>query len=285
MADDVRRSLMPDLLLPPIINAEDAARIDTAIWCDVRWYLDGSDGQAAYEAEHITGAIFVDMDVHLADHSAVGEGRHPMPSAAAFAAGLGELGIGPGDPVIAYDDRQGVPAGRMVWMLRAIGHEAALLDGGLHGWDGDRSSVVESRPPTSYPSTQWPALLADADTTAIHGASLSAVVIDARAGDRFRGETEPMDTKAGHIPGAINLPYAANLDSSGRFLPADELRQRFIDAGVADADVVVNYCGSGVSACHNLLAVERAGLGPAKLFPGSWSAWSSDPSRPVATGE
>jgi len=276
---------MADLSLPPVLSADEAARIDNAVWGDVRWYLDGSDGRAAFEAEHIAGAIFVDMDLHLADHSAVGEGRHPMPSAAAFAASLGQLGIGPGDPVIAYDDRQGVPAGRMVWMLRAIGHEAALLDGGLDAWGGDRSTGVQTRPATSYPSVAWPDRLTDADATAAHGASPRAVVIDARAGDRFRGETEPMDAQAGHIPGAINLPYAANLDDSGRFLPADQLRQRFVDAGVADAEVVVNYCGSGVSACHNLLAMERAGLGAAKLYPGSWSAWSSDPARPVATGE
>ena len=274
------------LALPPIIGADEATDVGGAVWCDVRWYFDGTDGHQAYLADHIDGAIFVDLDRHLAAAPSPSGGRHPIPTAESFTRSLGQLGIGPGDPVVAYDDRQGVPAGRLVWMLRATGHDAALLDGGLDLWQGARTSGDVIRGAVQYPNREWPNLFADADLTASLAASGSAKVIDARAPERFRGEIEPIDARAGHIPGAINLPYAANLGSDGRFLSKSTLRERFAAVGI-DGDTaaqVVNYCGSGVSACHNLLAMEHAGLAPARLYPGSWSAWSSDPSRPIATG-
>lgn len=274
------------LSLPPIIGEVEADQVTGAVWCDVRWYLDGTDGMAAYLDDHISGAIFVDLDHHLADPATIERGRHPLPSAESFSASLGELGIGPDTPVIAYDDRQGVPAGRFVWMLRATGHEAALLDGGLDSWTGPRSKGEEHRRSCMHPVREWPDVLADADTTLASGSAPAphTVVIDARAGERFRGEVEPMDVRAGHIPGAISVPYAGNLDGSGRFLTSAELRTRFEQAGVSPAADVINYCGSGVSACHNLLAMEYAGYPPGRLYPGSWSAWSADPDRPIATG-
>jgi len=274
------------LSLPPIIGADEAADVDGAIWCDVRWYLDGTDGHKAYLADHIEGAIFVDLDRHLTAAPSPSGGRHPMPTAEAFTRSLGLLGIGKGDPVVAYDDRQGVPAGRLVWMLRAIGHDAALLDGGLDHWQGPRALGDVVRDSVQYPKREWPDLFADADTTATLARSATAIVIDARAPERFRGEIEPIDSRAGHIPGANNLPYAGNLDADGLFLPKSKLRQRFAALGIDNnaAAEVVNYCGSGVSACHNLLAMEHVGLAPARLYPGSWSAWSGDLDRPVAMG-
>jgi len=274
--------------LPPIIEAERAASIGDVVWCDVRWYLDGADGHEAYVAEHIHGAIFIDLDRHLAAAPSPTQGRHPMPTAAAFARSLGELGIARDDPVVAYDDCQGVPAGRFVWMLRALGHDAALLDGGLDHWRGPRARGEEVRDPVEYPTTEWPDLFVDADTTASLASSTNAIVVDARTPERFRGDIEPIDARAGHIPGAINVPYAGNLDSDGRFLPKPKLRERFAAAGIDDTVTgeVVNYCGSGVSACHNMLAMEHVGISPpaAKLYPGSWSAWSGDRARRVATG-
>lgn len=271
--------------LPPIIDPETAAALTDVVWCDVRWYLDGTDGHAAYLTDHIAGAVFIDLDRHLATHGPPSDGRHPLPTASAFATSLGELGIGPDDRVVAYDDRQGVPAGRFVWMLRSIGHDAALLDGGLDSWTGPREAGERTRPATSYPTATWPDVLADADATATLAAATHAVVVDARAPERFRGDTEPIDPRAGHIPGAINVPYAGNLDEHGRFLDAVALRSRFASAGLDGAATVVHYCGSGVSACHNMLAMEHAGLGVTKLYPGSWSAWSNDPSRPAAVGD
>jgi len=268
------------LSLPPIIRADEAADVDGAVWCDVRWYLDGADGHTAYLADHIDGAIFVDLDRHLATAPSPSGGRHPMPTAESFTRSLGQLGIGKGDPVVAYDDRQGVPAGRL------LGHDAALLNGGLDLWQGARASGESVRDSVQYPNREWPDLFADADTTAKLARSDTAIVIDARAPERFSGEIEPIDTRAGHIPGANNLPYAGNLDPDGRFLSKSELRERFAAVGIDSntAVEVVNYCGSGVSACHNLLAMEHVGLAPARLYPGSWSAWSADLDRPVATG-
>lgn len=247
---------------------------------DVRYYLDGRSGRAAYESGHLPGAIFVDMDSVLAAHAGPGEGRHPLPAPEAFAARMGELGVGDDDTVIAYDDAGGVMAARLVWMLRAIGREAALLDGGLNAYGGKLETGITQRAPKVFTARPWPS-----DRLAsIDDAATGKVVIDARQPERFRGETEPIDPRAGHIPGARSLPCRENVDATGRFLSPEALRERFVAVGVTDGAEVISYCGSGVTACHNLLALERAGFAPGRLYPGSWSQYSAT-GRPAATGD
>jgi thiosulfate/3-mercaptopyruvate sulfurtransferase len=195
---------------------------------------------------------------------------------------MAAAGVGDGDAVIAYDDAGGTIAARLVWMLRVTGHDAALLDGGLTAYPKEAQEKDEPRrPPAVFTARPWPAdRLADID----EAAGGSAVVLDARDAARFRGETEPVDPRAGHIPGARNLPCRANVDGDGRFLPAPELRERFAAVGVTDGADVISYCGSGVTACHNLIALEHAGLGLGRLYPGSWSQYSNNPSHPAAVG-
>ncbi len=253
---------------------------DRVVLADVRWYLDGRSGRAAYDSGHLPGAVFVDLDRWLARPGSPADGRHPLPDPEVFAAGLAAAGIGDDDTVIGYDDAGGVIASRLVWMLRATGHEAALLDGGLAAYRGDLVCDEPDRPPAVFTPRPWPAdRLASIDDAA--GGPF--VVLDARDGARFRGETEPVDPRPGHIPGARNLPCRDNLGADGRFLPASVLRERFVSVGVSDGSGVVSYCGSGVTACHNLLALEHAGLGVGRLYPGSWSQYSAT-DRPAATG-
>jgi thiosulfate/3-mercaptopyruvate sulfurtransferase len=252
----------------------------------VRWYLDGRSGRDAYEAGHLPGAAFVDLDRVLAAPATPELGRHPLPPPATFARGLAEAGIGPGDPVVAYDDLGGMVAGRLVWMLRILDAPAALLDGGLQGWDGDLESgraAITPVSPVDWPVRPWPPeALATADEVAAHIRS-GGTVIDSRSADRYRGDLEPIDPRAGHIPGATNLPFVANLDDQQRFRSPEALAERFRAAG-ADGSAVL-YCGSGVSACHNVLAMESAGLPRPRLYVGSWSQWAADPDRPLATGD
>lgn len=248
---------------------------------DVRWYLDGRSGRKAFDGGHLPGAVFVDLDRWLAAPGSPQAGRHPLPSPETFAEGMGRLGIGDDDVVVAYDDAGGVVAARLVWMLRVTGHDAAVLDGGLAAYDGPLETSSRSRPPAVFAARPWPAgRLAGIDDAG----DPATVVIDARDADRFRGEVEPVDPRPGHIPGARNVPCRANLDGEGRLLPADELRRRFTEAGVTEDSDVVAYCGSGVTACHDLLTLEVAGLGPGRLYPGSWSQYSST-DRPAALGD
>ena len=250
------------------------------VLADVRWYLDGRSGREAFDRGHLPGAVFVDLDRWLAAHGSPAAGRHPLPSPETFAEGMGRLGIGDDDIVVAYDDAGGVVAARLVWMLRVTGHDAAVLDGGLAAYDGPLETSSPSRPPAVFTARPWPAdRLADIDDAG----DPANVVIDARDAKRFRGEVEPVDPRPGHIPGALNVPCRANLDEQGRFLPADELRRRFTEAGVTEDSDVVSYCGSGVTACHDLLALEVAGFGPGRLYPGSWSQYSAT-DRPAALG-
>jgi thiosulfate/3-mercaptopyruvate sulfurtransferase len=248
------------------------------VLADCRWYLDGRSGQEAYEAGHIPGAVFVDLDATLTRHAdPAEEGRHPLAVPEAFAAAMGALGIGDDDIVIGYDDGAGVIAARLVWMLRATGHAAALLDGGLDAWGGALQTGTASRPPDAFTAHEWPA----ERLATIDEAAAASKLIDARPLDRFEGGPDEVDPRAGHIPGARSVPCRENVDAAGRLLPAAELRARF---AVDDASDVISYCGSGVTACHNLLAMEQAGLGAGRLFPGSWSQWSRDPARPAETG-
>lgn len=248
---------------------------------DVRWALDGSKDRDTYLEGHLPGAVHIDLDTELAAPARPEAGRHPLPAPEDFAASLRRAGVTAGSTVVAYDDTDGAPAGRLVWMLRALGHDAAVLSGGLGAWDGALVTRDEQPEPGDVPVRDWPASrIATADEVAAGG----ALVVDARAPERYRGETEPIDPRAGHVPGAVNLPFAGNLDEEGRFLPEEELRRRFEAAGVREDRETIVYCGSGVTATHDLLALESAGFTRVRLFPGSWSQWSADPRRPVAVG-
>ena len=270
-------------MIPPVVDVAWVQQHRHAVvLADVRWYLDGRSGRAAYDEGHLPGAVFVDLDRDLAAHGEPGSGRHPLPDPSDFADRMAALGIADGDTVVAYDDAGGVIAARLVWMLRVTGHEAALLDGGIGAYDRPLERQAPRRESASFTPRAWPAdRLADIDdATDPHN-----LVVDARDAARYRGDTEPVDPRAGHIPGAVNLACRTNLDDGGRLLPPDELRRRFEAIGVGDGTPVVSYCGSGVTACHNLLALEHAGFGPGRLYPGSWSQYSADPDRPVATGD
>lgn len=270
-----------------LISPEDlAARLDDPDLriVDVRWYLgEPGRGRAAYEAGHLPGAIFLDLDVDLA--APTGPGRHPLPAPADLAERLGRAGIGTSGLVVAYDDVGGWVAARLWWMLDDLGHgRAAVLDGGFPAW-------VEAGLPVT---TEVPALpparleLAERWTKVVDRDELLArlgrvVLLDARGAPRYRGETEPIDPIAGHIPTALNAPTDGNLGPDGRFLPAAELGARFRALGAGRAVEVVTSCGSGVSACHHSLAMRLAGLPDPILYPGSWSDWSRA-GYPVATG-
>jgi thiosulfate/3-mercaptopyruvate sulfurtransferase len=257
------------------------ANLDGLVLADVRWYADGRSPRGAYEAGHLPGAVFVDLERWLSAEATPEAGRHPLPEPERFAKGMSELGIGDIDRVVAYDDAGGVIAARLVWMLRALGHDAALLDGGLRAWTGARSNTEPRRTPAQFTPRPWPAeLIADMDDVAHAG----NVLVDARDQDRYRGEREPLDPRAGHIPGARSVPCRENLDEEQRLLPLEVLRRRFIEAGAGDGSAVVSYCGSGITACHNLLVMEHAGLGRGRLYPGSWSQYSHAPHVRVATG-
>jgi thiosulfate/3-mercaptopyruvate sulfurtransferase len=246
---------------------------EDVVLADVRWYLDGRSGRAEFEAGHLPGAVFVDLDAHLAAPPSAEAGRHPLPDPDVFAQGMGEAGIGDDSTVVAYDDAGGVVAARLVWLLRTLGLDAALLDGGLEG-------PLETGPanPTAarFTARPWPAdRLAGIDELQDGG----RILLDARDRNRFSGEFEPVDPRPGHIPGARNLPARQMIDG-GRLRPADVLRAQLAEAGVdADSEVVAS-CGSGVNACHTLLVLEALGLPPGRLFPGSYSQWSNS-DRPV----
>ena len=252
-------------------------------------------GDAQYAQDHIAGAVRADLDRHLSAKGApdaASGGRHPLPSREAFAAWLGSLGFTPDTQAVVYD-RQGVNySGRLWWMLKWLGHEAvAVLDGGWQAWQAAGGQIehgVATKPLTSaqnYPLAQSLTALTATETVAKQLGRPTQTIIDARGAPRFRGEVEPIDPVAGHIPGALNRPFALNLDANGFFKPAQQLRAEF-DALLAGRDpaTVVHHCGSGVSAVPNVIAMEIAGLGRAALYAGSWSEWCSDPSRPVAQG-
>jgi thiosulfate/3-mercaptopyruvate sulfurtransferase len=272
--------------IPPVVSVDWLrANLSRVTVCDVRWYLDGRSGRAAYDAGHLPGAVFIDLDRWLAGPPGPADGRHPLPAAEVFEAGMRAAGINDDSVVVAYDDSGGASAARLVWLLRACGHAAALLDGGIDTWPLPLSQVTPIITPGSFRLSAWPPdAVVDADevTAAIDA---GRPVIDARVAERYAGAVEPVDPRAGHIPGAINLPYAGNLDvGTGRFLHPIELAARYRQAGVSATERAIVYCGSGVTACHDLLAMEHAGLPAARLYAGSWSQWSADERRPVATG-
>ena len=259
------------------------------VLADVRWYLDGRSGQAAYAAGHLPGAVYVELDGYLAGPPGPRAGRHPLPDPEVFAEGMAAAGIGDDTLVIAYDDAGGVIAARLVWLLRVTGHPAALLDGGLLGWPGPHATEPPPVARRRFTVQPWPAArLASIDEVTDPG----LIVLDARPAERYRGEQDDVDPRLGHIPGARSLPCRENVDDTGRLLPEPVLRERLAALGVparegADAGepaaAVVSYCGSGVTACHTLLVLEHLGLGRGRLYPGAWSQYSHT-DRPAEMG-
>lgn len=253
---------------------------------DTRWYLDGRSGRDAYLGGHLPGAVHADVDTDLAAPATAEGGRHPLPPPEDFAAALSRLGVGDTTPVVAYDDAGGSVAARLVWMLRAIGSSAAVLDGGIQAWDGPIEQGGTTPPPRPRSPRAWPAdRIADLDHVRAAGSDAATLLVDARAHARYTGEAPAsVDARPGHIPGARSAEWQGNLDSEGRFAAPEVLRARFSALGADTAASITAYCGSGVTACHDLLALERAGFTGARLYPGSWSAWGGDDSLPAETG-
>ena len=256
---------------------------------------DPGKGERTWQAGHVPGAWYVHLDRDLSapkepagPRSPRFTGRHPLPAREALAALAGRLGIAPGVQVVCLDGDGSPYAARAWWLLRWLGHdEVAVLDGGIAAWRAAGGALTHepvtgtARPP--YPATSAPAL-PTVDAAALQAGLGTLRVLDARTGERYRGEVEPLDPVAGHIPGALNRFFKDNLQGDGRFKPAEVLRAEFAALGLESAQGVVQQCGSGVTACHNLLAMAHAGLGWSALYPGSWSEWCADPARPIARG-
>jgi thiosulfate/3-mercaptopyruvate sulfurtransferase len=252
---------------------------------DVRWVLGDPRGREHYLEGHLPGAVFVDLATELAAPAAAARGRHPLPPASEFQDAARRWGINDGDVVVAYDNSGNLAAARLWWMLRNAGFQNVyLLDGGLAAWRA-AGLPVEDGPVHVAPGNvsldegRMPAI--DADTAAVWAGA--GILLDARAPERYRGEIEPVDPRAGHIPGALSAPTSENLDQAGRFLPAPDLRRRFEELGISGDVPVAVYCGSGVTAAHEVAALEIAGF-RAALYPGSFSEWSNNAALPVVTG-
>lgn len=252
---------------------------------DVRWRLDRPDGRAEYLEGHIPGAVYASLDTELATHGEPSEGRHPLPSTRTLQDAARRWGVRQGDLVIAYDDAKGLSASRAWWLLRQAGVEVRVLDGGLRAWTAaglpletgdvqvDPGDVVLDEIGAEAISIDEAAAFAE-----------TGVLLDVRAPERYRGEHEPLDPVAGHIPGAVNLPMATHLDPEGKILDMHTLQAGFAAVGIVEGTAVAAYCGSGVTAAHTALVLDEIGIA-AKVFPGSWSQWSNTPGRPVATGD
>ncbi len=256
---------------------------------DVRWYLMEHDrGRADYLEAHIPGAVYMDIDHDLAEPPAVGHGRHPLPTPEHFAAVASNAGIGPETHVVVYDASGGIFATRVWWLLRYFGHEhVSLLDGGWIEWLArgypTQSGDVQAAPATFTPSPH-PEMVLDGDDVEQLRHDQGTLLLDARAPERYEGRVEPMDSRAGHIPSARSAHFAANLQEDGTLKSAEALKSRYEDLGAAQAERIICYCGSGVTATHDIFALELAGYPGALLYEGSWSDWSSNPNREIATG-
>jgi thiosulfate/3-mercaptopyruvate sulfurtransferase len=268
----------------PLISIDElATELAKVTVLDVRYKLGGPKGADEFAAGHIPGAAFVDLDADLAAPPRQGEGRHPLPDAGVFETAMRRVGVSNDRAVVIYDDWGGRAAARAWWLLRYFGHtNVRVVDGGWGAWKRAGGEVAtESRAPivgtfVATPGGMPIALAKDVPSV--------GVLVDARAPERFRGETEPVDPVAGHIPGAVNVPTNANLDAEGKFRPSGELANEYAKVGATKGADVAVYCGSGVTAAHDVLALEIAGV-CAKLYPGSWSEWITDPSRPIARGD
>lgn len=273
----------------PLINAiELAAALDRpappAI-LDVRWQLGGPPGIDAYRAGHIPGAAFCDLETDLSARPGLG-GRHPLPATEAFEVAMRRLGVSPSRPVVVHDDGAAVPAARAWWCLRYFGHDdVRVLDGGFRAWVGAGlpiSTEEQGITPGDFVATPGGMPLLNASSAA--DLARDGVLLDVRAAQRYRGEAEPIDLVAGHIPGAVSDPATGTIGVAGVFRTPRELADRFAAIGAQPGTAVGAYCGSGVTAAHTVLALEVAGV-KAALYAGSWSEWITDPSRPVATGD
>jgi len=274
--------------MTPLITANQLEEIinsgENVLLCDCRFDLTNPEaGRKAYEESHMLGAIYVDLDQDLSGPKNGSNGRHPLPSPEAWAQTKARLGINANTLVVAYDKQGSVYASRLWWMLKATGHaHVRVLDGGLDAWNGPMGSVPRQPTPSSHPQSPMPYFgLALVDELISNIASKKNIVLDARSNDRFHGENETIDPIGGHIPGAINHFFKNNLSATS-FKAPEQLYQQYLELlGTTKASEVIHSCGSGVSACHNLLAMEAAGLKGSRLYVGSWSEWCSDPDRPI----
>ncbi len=284
---------MPDTALStPLVSPEHLRAVlaagATPLIVDCGFDLaDTGAGERAFAEGHLPGAVHAHLDRDLAGAKTGRNGRHPLPARGEWADTLARLGVTPGRAVVVYDAQGGMYAARAWWMLRWAGHAAAsVLDGGLQAWKAAGGALETGASAPVAAAGPYPlgtSLVATTDADALLKSLGRVTLLDARASERYRGEVEPLDARAGHIPGARSRFFKDNLDAQGRFRPAAELRAAFEAFGAAPTQVV-HQCGSGVTACHNLLAMEAAGLPGSVLYPGSWSEWSSDPARPVAVG-
>lgn len=273
----------------PLVDARWlGAHLDEVRVVDSRWYLDGRSAHDAYLAGHIPAAVFVDLHTELSgvatptDDGLPG-GRHPLPDPADFAAVMGRLGIGDGTPVVVYDDVNGGMAARLWWMLHALGESVAVLEGGIGAWT---APLETGRPPAAaaaeFTVRPWPAERLASAADLGEGDLGDGVVLDARSADRYRGAQNAIDARFGHIPGALSAPWTENIDAStGRFKSIEQLSARYEALGACDQPVTA-YCGSGVTACVDLLALHMLGI-TGRLYVGSWSEWGADPTRPIET--
>ncbi|TDW93246.1 thiosulfate/3-mercaptopyruvate sulfurtransferase [Kribbella pratensis] len=272
--------------MSPLITVEELRALGTApVLVDVTWNLAGPPGKEAYDSGHLPGAYFVDLDTELA--AAPGPGRHPLPTATTVTETFRRIGIRSADtPVVVYDAANSMSAARAWWVFRYFGlTDVRVLDGGLAAWKAaGGEATVEAPADGAGTFTATPGHLPVLDADGAAAVAAKGILLDARAPERFAGEVEPMDPVAGHIPGAVNAPTTANVDETGRFLPPADLQARFTALGVTPSTETAVYCGSGVTAAHEALALESAGL-PATVYIGSWSEWITDPTRPVATGK
>ena len=274
-----------------LVEPEELARLleltHPPVVADLRWTLSGPPGLADFEAGHIPGAQWVDLERELSAIPSGPGGRHPLPEPAVFERAMRRIGVCSGSAVVAYDAGSSLAASRLWWLLTDAGHpDVRVLNGGLAAWQAHglpvRRGAAASAPPGDFSARPGQCRQVNAAQVAA-GLDQGTPVIDVRAPERYSGAVEPMDPVAGHIPGAINLPSMANLDDTGRFLDATTIATRYAGATVGESPVV--YCGSGITAAHTLLAMAQAGIGGASLYAGSWSDWVSDSARPVATGD
>ena len=276
---------MPDILITPDDLADLIAAGRRVRVLDVRWRLDRPDGRPEYLAGHVPGAVFVDLDRELASHGAPTDGRHPLPDVSDLQAAARRWGIDEGDTVVVFDGLASLSAARAWWVLTDAGiADVRILDGALSAWSRaghplEAGDVVPDPGAVVLSAGHLPQVTID-EAAAL---AASGALLDVRAPERYRGDVEPMDPRAGHIPGSLNLPTAGNVGEDGRFLAPEALRRRFEQVGVDDVSPVALSCGSGVSAAHAFVAMRLAGLQP-QLYAGSWSQWSNHPDRPVATG-
>jgi thiosulfate/3-mercaptopyruvate sulfurtransferase len=274
----------PLITVPELAGA--LAKPDPPVLLDIRWRLAGPPGIDAYRAGHLPGAAYVDLDADLA--GAPGSaGRHPLPEPARFEAAMRRTGVSANRDVVVYDDTESMAAARAWWLLKYFGHDRVrVLDGGYQAWQAWQATVgsvtTESPPPKDGDFVARPGGMPVLDAAGAAEVTRQGTLLDARTGERYRGETEPIDPVAGHIPGAVSAPTSENV-VFGKFREREALRQRFMALGAARGGPVGAYCGSGVNAAHEILALELAGI-PAALYVGSWSNWIADPERPVATG-